>query len=65
MPIWTKIGPQARGSSTIGRDVLVAMAIKLSLLAVLYVCFFADAHRPKADPGATAIALLGKPAVNP
>jgi hypothetical protein len=41
------------------------MTIKLSLLVILYVCFFAEGFRPKADPGATASALLDKPAVNP
>jgi hypothetical protein len=49
----------------LGRDVLIALAIKLSLLTVLYYCFFAEGHRPKEDPGATAVALLDHSAVNP
>jgi len=48
-----------------GRDVLIALAIKLSLLTVIYYCFFAESHRPKVDPETTAVALLDHSAVNP
>ena len=41
------------------RDVLVALAIKLGLLACIYVLFFAPANRPSSDASATADALLG------
>jgi hypothetical protein len=50
---------------TVGRDVLIALAIKLSLLTALYYCFFAESHRPKVDPETTAVALLDHSAVNP
>lgn len=51
--------------AAVGRDVLIALAIKLSLLTVLYCCFFGEGHRPKADSRATAVALLDHPAENP
>ena len=51
--------------ASVGRDIVVALAVKLSLLAVLYHCFFAESHRPKADPRATAVALLDHSTVNP
>jgi hypothetical protein len=49
----------------VGRDILIALAIKLSLLMALYCCFFSESHRPKADPQTTAIALLDHSTVNP
>jgi hypothetical protein len=42
-----------------GRDVLVALAIKAVLLSGIYLLFFAPAHRPPSDAGATAEALIG------
>jgi hypothetical protein len=45
--------------------VLSALAIKLSLLTVIYYCFFAENHHPKVDPETTAAALLDHSAVNP
>lgn len=42
-----------------GRDLIVALALKGLLLLVLYLVFFSPSHRPAADAGATARALLG------
>jgi hypothetical protein len=55
----------ARTGVAVGRDILIALAIKLSLLMALYCCFFSESHRPKADPQTTALALLDHSTVNP
>jgi hypothetical protein len=62
----TRCNPRAWApASAAARDVLVALAIKLGLLAVLYGCFFGEGHRPRADPGAVAFALLDRHAGKP
>jgi hypothetical protein len=65
MATGTQQAAPTRTHVSVGRDILVALAIKLSLLAVLYHCFFGDSHRPKTDPRATAVALLDNSTVNP
>jgi hypothetical protein len=61
----TRTAASSRTGAAVGRDILIALAIKLSLLTALYYCFFAESHRPKADPKTTAIALLDHSTVNP
>jgi hypothetical protein len=61
----TQTTASTRTGVVVGRDILIALAIKLSLLTVLYYCFFAESHRPKVDPETTAIALLDHSALNP
>jgi hypothetical protein len=61
----TPTATSTRTGGAAGRDILIALAVKLSLLTVLYCCFFAEGHRPKADAGATAAALLDHPSVIP
>ncbi len=61
----TQTAVAARTDIGVGRDILIALTIKLSLLAVLYHCFFTESHRPEADPHVTAAALLDHSAVNP
>jgi hypothetical protein len=51
--------------AAVGRDLVIALAIKLGLLTGLYYCFFAENHRPRVDPEMTATALLDHPTVNP
>lgn len=46
-----------RGAAS--RDVLAAVALKLALLAALYVLFFSPSHRPASDAAATARAVAG------
>lgn len=41
------------------RDVLVALTIKIVLLAAIYLLFFAPASRPLSDATATAAAVVG------
>jgi hypothetical protein len=47
------------------RDLVIALAIKLSLLTAIYYCFFAESHRPNVDPETAAAALLGHSTVHP
>jgi hypothetical protein len=54
-----------RTGEAVRRDILIALAIKISLLTALYYCFFAENHRPKVDPESTATALLDHSTVNP
>lgn len=63
----TRTGAAAfiRTGGVLGRDILIALAIKLSLLTFLYYCFFAESHRPRIDPETTAAALLEHPTVKP
>jgi hypothetical protein len=42
-----------------GRDVLVALALKGTLLLAIYLLFFGPAHRPRSDASATAQAMIG------
>jgi hypothetical protein len=62
---WTQTAAAAGTGAAVGRDILIALAIKLSLLTALYYGFFAESHRPKADAQTTAIALLDHSTVNP
>jgi hypothetical protein len=64
MAMCTNARGAASSPSRIGRDLWIAVTIKLALLAVLYSCFFTDNHRAKTDPGATAAALLDRSTVN-
>lgn len=50
---------RARRTAGPARDVLVALALKGLLLLAIYLAFFGPAHRPSADAGATAQALIG------
>jgi hypothetical protein len=61
----TQTAASTRTGAAVGRDILIALAIKLSLLTTLYYCFFAESHRPKVDPETTAVALLDHSTVNP
>ncbi len=40
-------------------EVILALMLKACLLAAIYILFFSPAHRPPANPAATANALLG------
>jgi hypothetical protein len=62
---WTQTAASTKTGAAVGRDVLIALAVKLSLLTALYYCFFAESHRPKVDPETTATALLEHSTVNP
>jgi hypothetical protein len=63
--IRTQTAASTRTRVVVRRDILIALAIKFSLLTALYYCFFAESHRPVADPQTTAIALLDHSTVNP
>jgi hypothetical protein len=52
-------GSEVRNS--IARDITLAMAIKLVLLAVLFALFAHPAHQPVSDAAATAAAVAGTP----
>jgi len=49
--------PPAR--ARLGRDIFVALSLKIMLLAILYGLFFSPSHRPPADAAAIATALVG------
>ena len=44
-----------------GRDIAIALLIKLVLLTLLYQLFFAARHRPPQDAESAAAAVLGAP----
>lgn len=44
-----------------GRDIAIALLIKLVLLTLLYQLFFAPRHRPHQDAESAAAAVLGAP----
>jgi hypothetical protein len=43
----------------LGRDIAVALAIKLVLLSAIYLLFFSSANRPPSNAAATATAVAG------
>ena len=45
--------------NNIARDITLAMAIKLVLLAVLFALFARPTHQPASDASATAAAVVG------
>ena len=49
-----------RNSNRPGHDTLVAVALKLALLAALYLFFFAPSHRPTVNASVIATALVGE-----
>ena len=61
----TETAAFSRAGVAVGRDILIVLAIKLSLLTVLYYGFFSESHRPKTDAQTTAIAILDHSTVNP
>lgn len=48
-----------------GRDIVIALLIKLVLLTLLYQLFFASRHRPPQDAESAAVAVLGAPTPEP
>lgn len=43
--------------SPLAREIVVALAVKVAALVVLWALFFSPDHRPAVDPGAVADAL--------
>ncbi len=48
-----------------GRDIVIALLVKLVLLTLLYQLFFAHRHRPPQDADSAAAAVLGSPTPEP
>jgi len=51
-------GRPARRHS-LGRDIMIALALKLAALAILYLTFFSPSHRLDVTPERIAAALFG------
>ena len=45
--------------SPLGKDIAIALAVKLAALVVLFVLFFAPGDRPEVNPDLTARHLTG------
>jgi len=59
VPAHIRTSGSSPNTPRLGRDIAVALAIKLVLLFAIYVLFFSPAHRLPSNTAATATAVTG------